>query len=420
MKRILLSAAALISLSNVMAQGPVVIDTVITGQGYGTNVWYSLQNDEQATDVSSNWDIALASSAAQNNPLTSSILFNSKVGKVYAIPNSNPATSFDSLATVNFAALTPLVNDDSDWAIGALRRASNTGQFDFGWGDYNSTTHSVNGSKVFVVVYNDNSKKKFYVNLVTMQGKYEIISADLAAGATQTTQNLMLAPYTSKNFVYYKINTNTVVDREPASASWDFEFLQYDATIAPNMQYLSFGILNNVGIEAVKVTAVGDVPNFTNYQSQTFSDAANVIGYNWKNAQVQPAVVEDSTVYFVKTADNNIWKLVFTKFTSGGTSNMNVFSKQNLTTLSVNELEKDVFVSVYPNPAVNSATVVVDSKVNTTVKVVSLTGQVVFETTVSNGLTTTTVSTENFTNGVYLVQVSNGVAASTQRLVVQH
>ncbi len=418
MKRILLSAAALISLSNAMAQGPVVIDTVITGAGYGTNVWYSLQNDEQDTDVSTNWDIALASTASQTNPLTSSILFNSKIGKVYAIPNSDPATSFDTLATVNFTALTPLVNDDSDWANGALRRASNTGMFDFGWGTYNSTTHSVIGSKVFVVVYNDNSKKKFYVNLISTQGKYEIISADLANGAAQTTQNLVLTPYTTKNFVYYKINTNAVLDREPVSASWDFTFLQYDATIAPNMQYFSFGILNNVGIEAVKVTAVADVPNFTNYQSQTFSDAANVIGYSWKNAQAQ--TVEDSTVYFVKTNDNNIWKLVFTKFTSGSSSNMNVFSKQNLTTLSVNELEKDVFVSVYPNPAANVATVVVDSKANSTVKVVSMTGQVVFETAASNGLTTTTISTENFTNGVYLVQVSNGAATSTQRLVVQH
>lgn len=37
----------LVSLSHVVAQGPVIIDTVITGVGYGTNVWYSLQNDEQ-------------------------------------------------------------------------------------------------------------------------------------------------------------------------------------------------------------------------------------------------------------------------------------------------------------------------------------------------------------------------------------
>jgi hypothetical protein len=64
MKKILLSAAALISLSNVMAQGPVVTDTVITGVGYATNVWYSLQNDEVGTAVSSNWDIALAASAS--------------------------------------------------------------------------------------------------------------------------------------------------------------------------------------------------------------------------------------------------------------------------------------------------------------------------------------------------------------------
>ena len=119
MKRILLSAVALISLSNVMAQAPAVTDTVITGAGYATNVWYSLQNDEAGTAVSSNWDIALASTANPMGALTASILFNYKVGSLYAV-NASPAASFDTLsASVTFLPANALNNNDSAWAEGA-------------------------------------------------------------------------------------------------------------------------------------------------------------------------------------------------------------------------------------------------------------------------------------------------------------
>ena len=421
MKRTLLSAAAMIIASQAMAQGPVVTDTVITGVGYANNIWYSLQNDETGTAVSSNWDIALASSSSQNSPLTATILFNYKVGSVYAIPNATPANSFDTLTTVDFGALTELKNNDSTWAEGALNRAAGPGQFDYGFGMYNMITHNVDASRIFVVKYADNSVKKFYITLLSVQGTYEIVSADLGNGTPLTTQNLVLTPYGSKNFVYYKINTNTVVDREPASASWDFTFLQYPASISPGMHYPSFGILNNIDVEAVKVSAVADIDNFDDYQSQTFSDLTNSIGYNWKIAQSQ--AVEDSTVYFVKVANGNIWKVVFTKFTtgSGANSNMNVFTKQNLTTLSIGDFDAPAFVSVYPNPANNVATIVIDSKSNATVKVLNMTGQVVFESAAtSNALEAMNISTADFTNGVYLVQVSNGAATTTQRLVVQH
>lgn len=420
MKRILLSAAALISLSNVMAQGPVVTDTVITGAGYATNVWYSLQNDEAGTAVSSNWDIALAASANPTSPLTASILFNYKVGQLFAI-NASPATSFDTLATVNFTGMTELKNNDSTWVEGALNRLGNPVPplFDYGWGTYNMTTHNVNANRIFLVKYADNSVKKFYINMMSTQGKYEIFSADLGNGTATTQQDLMMAPYGAKNYVYYKINTNTVVDREPASADWDFTFLQYQASIAPGSQYGSFGILNNVGVEAVKVTGVADVDNYDDYQSQTFSEYANVIGYNWKDAMNQ--TVPSDRVYFVKVANGNVWKVVFTKFTSGGSgSNMNVFTKQNLTTLGLNEAANNLFVEVYPNPAREVATVVLDTKEDTKIQVVSMNGSVAAEMNVGAGFQKVELNTRELNNGVYFVNVVNANNATTQRLVVQH
>src|SRR6218665_1273298 len=218
MKKSLLSIIALASLSTLNAQ--VVVDTVTTGANYATNVWYSLANDEQATRVSTEWDLGLAATTSQSGALITSILFNSKVGKVYEIPNSTPANSFDTLETVDFTSLTALVNNDSSWAIGALNRTTPIGSYDYGWGSYDMGSHSILANRVFVVKYNDNSTKKFYINLITLEGEYEIISADLTDGAPETTQTLAVAGYSSKNYVYYKINTNTVVDREPASANW--------------------------------------------------------------------------------------------------------------------------------------------------------------------------------------------------------
>lgn len=420
MKKIVLGAVSLVFFGSTMAQGPVVIDTVITGVGYGTNVWYSLANDEQATSPSDNWDIAIGASAAQGNPLASAVLFNSKVGKLYVVPNLNPATSFDTLSTLNFDALTPLVNNDSSWADGALNVPSLGGFFDYGWGMYNQTSHNVDPYRIFVIKYNDNSVKKFHLTMLSIQGKYSIVSADLANGAPQTTKEIVLSNYSTKNFAYYKIDTNTELDREPAKTDWDFEFLQYDASLSPGMQYFSFGILTNLGVEAVKVGGVADVENFDDYASQSFSTYTNAIGYDWKNAQAQ--TVPDDVVYFVKDKSSDIWKLVFTEFTtgSGGNSNRNVFSKQNLTTLGLGENNHHLFVSVYPNPAKSNATVVVDATSNTQIKVVDLKGQVVFEKVVADGLQAVSINTSDLNSGMYLVQISNGTAAKVERLVVQH
>lgn len=421
MKRSLLSIIALMSFGTLSAQA--VVDTVTTGANYATNVWYSLANDEQGTAASSEWDLALASTTSQSGPLTTSILFNSKVGKVYEIPNSTPANSFDTLETVDFSALTPLVNNDSSWAIGALNRTTPIGSFDYGWGSYDMSSHSILANRVFVVKYSDNSTKKFYINLITLSGQYEIISEDLQNGAPATTQTISIAAYSSKNYVYYKINTNTVIDREPEAASWDFTFLQYDAAIAPGMQYMSFGILSNVGVEAVKVSGVSDVENFEDYQSQTFSDYTNAIGYNWKNAQMQ--TVPSDVVYFVKDKAGDIWKLVFTQFTTGSTmvdpnaNNKNVFSKEKISSLSVEDNTAKTFLSIYPNPSNGVANIVVDAASVSEVKILDINGKQVFTSQTNSGLQVINVNTSAFNNGVYLVTLTSDGVSTQQRLLVQ-
>ncbi|MNY53488.1 hypothetical protein D3C86_1892510 [compost metagenome] len=126
-------------------------------------------------------------------------------------------------------------------------------------------------------------------------------------------------------------------------------------------------------------------------------------------------------VYFVKAKDGNTWKLVFTQFTSGAAgSNMNVFKKQNLTTLGLNEAENNLFVEIYPNPARDLATVILDTKGDTKIQVVSMNGSIVSEMNVGAGFQKVELNTADLNNGVYFVNVVNANNATTQRLVVQH
>ena len=105
---------------------------------------------------------------------------------------------------------------------------------------------------------------------------------------------------------------------------------------------------------------------------------------------------------------------------SGSSLGKTVFKKEKVASLNVSE-NQELISGIFPNPAVNHVTVMIDSKSNATVKVLNITGQLVFEsTTASNALEAMNISTADFTNGMYLVQVSNETATTTQRLLIQH
>ena len=417
MKKIILAVCAFVAIQNGNAQ--VVIDTVVTGNGYADNVWYSLENDEQARSVSNNWEIALATTIAQSSELSAAIRFNHKIGTLYTVPGALPA-DFATLDTAGMVANGALENSDSKWGEGAFSDVTPTGQFDYGWGAYNMTSHNLEANRIFVIKYTDNTYKKVMISLNTVGKKYSLTFADLSS-ATPTISEVDYATITDRNFVYFSVKNDQMLNREPASASWDLTFMQYLATLGPNMRYTSFGILTNVGVEAVKVSGVANPLTFVDHQSQTFSTDINVIGYNWKNAQAQ--TVPTDVVYFVKDRNNSIWKLIFTEFTTGsGTSiNQNVFSKEKLVdALGVDELNANIFLNVYPNPTNDVASIVFDNQAAADVKIVNALGQVVYQENIqTTGLQVVNVNVADFQAGIYHVLVSTDKQISSQKLIVQ-
>lgn len=412
-KGLLLSFLAFAGFSNAQ----LVSDSVTMGAGYANNIWYSLQNDEQGTaQAANNWDLGFATTITPSNPLAASIIFNNKIGSVYAVPGSN-GTDLATADTTGMASWTALYNSEATWGEGALNAAS-AGGTDYGWGNYDAVNHTgIVANRVFAIKYTNNSVKLFTVSLSFMTQSYTVEFSNADHSGTGST-TVGITAYATKNFVYLPLG-GAVIDREPASSTWDLLFTQYAANNgAPYPYNMVTGVLHNVGVEIAEVQPVNNPETDMSYGSATYSEDINTIGYDWKT-YAGSYTIADSLVYFVKDVDGDYWRLIMTGFTGSSMGKTN-FKKEKVTSLGITE-NKELISGIYPNPAANNVTVLVDSKSNATVKVVSMTGQVVFENAAaSNGLEAMNISTAEFTNGVYLVQVSIGTLATTQRLVVQH
>ncbi|WP_430403601.1 T9SS type A sorting domain-containing protein [Fluviicola sp.] len=412
-KGLLLSFLTLAGFSNAQ----LVSDSVSMGASYANNVWYSLENDEQGTaQAANNWDLGFATTISPSNSLAASIIFNNKIGTVYAIPGTN-GTDLATADTAGISTWTTLYNSELTWTEGALNAAS-AGGTDYGWGNYDAVNHTgIVANRVFAVKYSNGSCKLFTVSLSFMNSEYTINYSNADHSGTGTT-TIAFTPYATKNYVYYPVG-GALIDREPASTTWDLLFTQYATNNgAPYPYNMVTGVLHNVGVEVAEVHPVNNPVTDMSYGSATYSEDINTIGYDWKT-YAGSYTIEDSLVYFVKDVDGDYWRLIMTGF-SGSSLGKTVFKKEKVSSLNVSE-NQELISGIFPNPAVNNVTVMIDSKSNATVRVLNMTGQVVFESAAnSNALEAVNISTADFTNGVYLVQVSNGTSATAQRLVVQH
>ena len=341
MRKILLVFAALGLSFNLNAQ-TTVTDSVSILPGYANQAWYSLENGQAGTAPKNNWDLAFEISM-----FGTSIHINSVAGvRLWTYPNGD-TSDFLSIDTSGFSSWTAQYNTDTYWNVGAFDvNADPADPFDVGWGIYNMVNHVITGDSLFVIRLRDSTYRQLHVmNLAS--GSYNLRWANLDGTGLQN-MSVLKSSFAGKNFGYLNIQSNATLDREPASDSWDLLFTQYTGFVpAP---YNVVGILTNRGIQTAKVSNVGDPATFDDWSSQSFDSLINVIGYDWKTFNGMAFEIQDSLVYFLKNADEEVWKLVLTGFGGSATGTF----KFNKTLLSVTgasdkQMEKDVMV--FPNPS---------------------------------------------------------------------
>ncbi len=320
---------------NLNVSGDLTV-TATMGAGYANDVFYSLKNGVAGTAPRTNWDIAFSTIK-----LGSSIIINDGAGaELYVYPLTKPTdANWDWNAAIDISTMsstvesekwTKLYNSTENWEDGAFARNA-TGHPNYGWGVYDMATHNLSGVTLYVLKTVAGTYKKIWIeNKLSSANIYKFRISDID-GSNSKTVEVDCSLYTTKNYIYYSVATNKLIDREPAKDTWDLLFTKYYDESIP---YVVTGALNNIGTEGLKVENVTDRTEFK-FTNQVFENKREVIGSKWKSYSMAESKwsLQAQWVFFVKTQHNDVYKLYFTNF-DGSTTGTSEFVKKFQTVVS--------------------------------------------------------------------------------------
>ncbi|UTW61949.1 T9SS type A sorting domain-containing protein [bacterium SCSIO 12741] len=382
------------------------------GADYEKQSFYSLSMGEQANVDNTNWDIAF-----DLTPFGSGIRINGGTGtKLYSWPNGKIA-DWASVDTLGLSTWKSLNNSDTSWGIGAFNMNSNGSSTDLGWGIYNTVTHAVEGDSIYVIVLADKSVKKLEITKLK-SGTYSFRHANLD-GTGEVMNTVKKSDYAGKRLAYYSLKNDQGLDREPAD--WDLVFTKYVTQLAPGVYYGVTGVLLNSDRTAQKASPVGDPETYSDYQSGTFLTAMNTIGYNWKrfNMQTFSYDLADSTCYFVKDQNLDVYRLVFTAFDGSSTGDIS-FKQEKLTktSTSIAEQNNNAGFSIYPNPANDVVNVTFEGEGQ--LMITDMSGKTLQQhLSDDNGWQVITLDIAELSRGAYLIHWVSENQRITRQLIVE-
>ena len=102
-------------------------------------------------------------------------------------------------------------------------------------------SHSLNGDSIFVIKLPDESFKRIWVVNRSATSVYTILYADLD-GSNEKEVVIDMAMYADKQFVYYNLRGDSLVDEQPLAANWDLMLTKFTHT---DINYTVTGFLSN-------------------------------------------------------------------------------------------------------------------------------------------------------------------------------
>lgn len=292
-----------------------VIATVSQGANYTNDIYYSLANGIVAEVPRTNWDIAFSVDA-----MSSSILINDGAGVILKVYPTDAGWNWtDAIDTTGYDEWDALYNSNESWEEAAFGQNA-TGHPNYGWGEYNSTSHDVEGVAMYIIkLVNGDYKRIFVENKSAMGQEYNFKYSDLD-GTNEVSETIPFDGVTS-NYIYYSLENEMVIaDREPDASTWDLLFTKY---IDNSIQYNVTGVKQNIGVQVIEEDNVLDLSVET-YLETEFSDDITTIGSDWKDFDMGTFqyVLDADRIYFVKDQNDKVYKLVFTGFEGSSTGNM--------------------------------------------------------------------------------------------------
>ncbi|RPH31442.1 MAG: hypothetical protein EHM93_13575 [Bacteroidales bacterium] len=304
------------------------------GASYADDIYYSLKNGVISTVPRATWDIAFSVYS-----MSSSIIINeSNSITLKAFPNA--WTWASTIDTAGFSTWLSLRNSDTSWETGAFN-ANATGHPNYGWGIYNPVSHNIvnaEGGKLYIIKFADKSCKKVWVEIkYSSLQKYSFRFANLDGSNEHVISNLDVST-SNANFVYYSLQSNTRLDREPDTKTWDLLFTRWE-DLDGTTPYIVAGVLQNyiakggapgsiqdLGVKAIEITTSD--PSTISYTDGQFSTNINTIGWKWKTQSAGVFSVPTNKYYIVKDKAGRIYQIQFLTFSGGSTGNFSFNIKQ--------------------------------------------------------------------------------------------
>jgi hypothetical protein len=311
-----LTVLALTGISSCEKNSSTIItssENLSLGANYINDVYYRLSDGLKTEVPRTNWDIAFSVSSRE-----SAILTNGAAGvtlKAYPVsPGWSWATAIDTAGYHNWESL---YNSDTTWVEGAFNMNA-TGHPNYGWADYDMVTHNLTGVSLYIIKTRNGSFKKIWIEKkLSVDQKYTFRYADLD-GSNEKNIDVNAAGK-NKNFVYYSIDTNTEVDREPDADKWDLVFTKW---IDKSINYPVTGVLQNIGITAQESTDID--PLSEAMPASGYQTNMSEIGSDWKiiDMVTYQYNIDETRVFFVKDLNDKIYRIRFTSFEGSSTGNL--------------------------------------------------------------------------------------------------
>lgn len=382
---------------------------------YTNQSFYSLENGEVANLNNTDWDLAFSTAT-----MSSSIRINAGIGtELYSYPLGD-TTDWNTFNSSNLSNWLPIYNSDTNWFVGAFDKNS-TSMFDMGWGMYSMITHHVTGDSLYAIKTVGGDWKKLWIQKLA-NDEYTFKYANLD-GTNEINTSVSKFNYSDKNFIYYSLDQNSVLDREPNSIDWDITFTKY-ITPVQGMPYGVTGVMSNDGVQVAQVDNLPDPNSYTDYSQHLMSTEINTIGYDWKSFDMSTFSysVEPYRCYFVKDLQDKVWRIIFTSFEGSSTGNIEFNTQEMTSSTSVSELQSDISTfEIYPNPITdNNLTIVFDNSFNETqLEIFTVTGKQVFDKNINGaGFQAKSFSLPNLDKGLYIVSISSRGNSIQKKLLI--
>lgn len=378
---------------------------------YTDDVWFSFASGVVKSEQNNNWDIAFQIGQKAG------ILINEPKGiNLWLVPNSDEDSWTTTIDTVGMSGSWELLhNSNNTWDIGAFNCGKdgfeNNG--DFGWGRYDMGTHGISGNKVFIIKTADKKYRKVMIESL-LSKKYFFKIADLD-GNNERIDSVSKADYPNKNYIYYDISSNKIINREPDTKDWDLVFGKYIDLIPMQggelVPYPVSGVRHNKNYRTAELNT--DTPYEITAPSLTVDNYATslvTIGSDWKTYDMAGGiyVVNSKKVFFctkdtVGTENPTIHKIVFKTFEGSATGKLSFELNPKYASITDNQSED---LRIFPTQLDNNSILTVElDNINSTkgIEIYDALGNELINMSLQTG--TNEIDLSDFMSGSYMVVV---------------